>query len=208
MKRILDRLRSNDLAYSRTFGAILLGVLIIMWYLSIPANNTIQNTPSPTPILGFEHTPTPEPCIVTIYLVGEIANPGVYEVPSGSLVNYVVKMAGGFTENANPMSVNLAYELKENCMIIISSINEEIAEPFVSSKVLYPLEDTAKPKLININKASLTDLCTLPGIGEATAKRIIQYREKTSFANIEDIMNVSGIGQSKFDAIKDLITVE
>ena len=206
MKRLIDKLKTSDIGYARIFGFLVLGILIIIWYISVPnMKSTIEpmETLCPTPNISNSDTVG----LIKVYIVGEINNPGVYEVKVGSIVNEIIVLAGGFTENANLLSINLAYILKENCMIIVGS-NDAETETIISSNMLYPLDIEIGTKLININKASLEELCSLPGIGEATANRIIQYRKTKVFSKIEDIMNVSGIGQSKFDAIKDLISIE
>ncbi len=121
-------------------------------------------------------------------------------------------MAGGFTAQADTAVVNLAFPLQDGMQLFVPALGE--AAPVTAD--LFTLPDTrsvevsltAADGLVNLNTASLAELDALPGIGPSTAQKIIEYREANGrFATIEDIMNVSGIGQAKFDQIKTLITV-
>lgn len=153
---------------------------------------------------------------INIYLCGHIVNPGIYEILPGRILNDVVTMAGGLTEDAALNRINLVYVLKDNLTIYIPSETEIINNQYDSSLNISGIiigsastSDTFEVDngLININTATKEELCSLPGIGSSTADKIIKYREETPFSSIEDIMNVQGIGQSKYNSIKDLICV-
>ena len=119
--------------------------------------------------------------------------------------------AGGFTDNANDSSVNLARVLSDGEQVSVASkksstINTEDVDSSVSE--ISPNSSNSTPNKININTASTEELMTLDGIGEATAEKIITYRqEQGSFKSIDEIKEVSGIGDKKYEAIKDFITV-
>ena len=133
-----------------------------------------------------------EYCLID--LRGEVMYPGIYKVKVGSLINDVIKLAGGFTDEANIDNINLVSEISKNMKIVIPSKN-------LSS-------NTDTINLINLNSATLQVLMTIPKIGEAKAKAIISYREENGgFKNIEELMNVSGIGESLYEAIKIYVTV-
>ena len=131
---------------------------------------------------------------VTVHICGEVYFPGVYTVYSGSRVHEVIKLAGGFTENADAQKINQAKEVFDGEQICIPEYGvgaEEIDEG-----------------LVNINTADIERLCTIPGIGEARAKQIIDYRIKNgNFNKIEDIMNISGIKEGMYEKIAPYITV-
>ena len=130
---------------------------------------------------------------IQVHICGEVYFPGVYTLHSGSRIYEVVKMAGGFTKEADTNAVNLAKELFDGAQIYIPSIEESQSD------------DT---ELVNINQADEDMLCTIPGIGSVRAKQIIEYRETYgSFKTIEDIMNVSGIKEGTFEKIAPYITV-
>ena len=151
---------------------------------------------------------------IIIHIIGEVINEGVVEIDEGSRIIDAVNEAGGFTLDADTSKINLAYVLKDGQKVIIPSIyNEEEINVVSSDSGANVIEENSESNgsnnyLVNINNASKQELQTLPGIGESTAQKIINYREKNGdFFDIEDIKNVSGIGDSKFDSIKDLITV-
>ena len=140
------------------------------------------------------------------------------KLKDGSRIEDAIEAAGGLTENADISKVNLAYVLEDGIKIKIpSSSEEDIGDGDVlidgSGENVVEKDDSQSTnqngKGININKADETELQTLPGIGASLASRIVEYRKQNGkFANIEDIKNVSGIGDSKFSNIKDLITVK
>ena len=132
--------------------------------------------------------------IVGINIKGEVNAPGYYELEYGSRVKDAIIAAGGEKKNADLTMINLAMQLIDG---------EEIEIP---SKLP---SDVVSDDLININTADMYKLCKLDGIGESIAYDIVQYRaENGSFKSIEDLKKVNGIGQQKFNKIKDKITVE
>lgn len=158
---------------------------------------------------------------IVIHIVGEVINNGVFELDEGSRIIDAVNIAGGLTENADVSKINLAYILSDEMKIYIPNKNEEMNKYVYESEVEYitnesgdnviernKVESKEENILININKATQTELETLPGIGPSIALKIIEYREENgNYTSIEDLKNVSGIGDGKFDRIKDLICV-
>lgn len=141
---------------------------------------------------------------ISIYLCGEINKPGVYEIEKGDILNKAVIMAGGLTEDADKNKVNLVYIINENISVCIPKYEEEMT---ISSDLYNEGQKDDESSLVNINTSDKEKLMTLPGIGEAMAGNIIRYREKKPFTDITEIMNVEGIGQAKFDKIKDDICI-
>ncbi len=132
---------------------------------------------------------------ITVHICGEVYFPGVYTVYSGSRIYEVVQQAGGFTKYADTVAVNQAKEVSDGQQIFIPSVYETE-------------DDTGLEGLIDINKANEAVLCTIPGIGAARAKQIIDYRKKNGdFEKIEDIMKISGIKEGMFEKIAPYITV-
>jgi competence protein ComEA len=143
--------------------------------------------------------------LIPIYLVGAIEQPGIYQVEQGSYLYQLIEQAGGLTRAAAAEDIDLALELTSNQRIYIPTRAEVEAHPEQAQLLI---EQDAKPKLININTASTEDLDALPGIGPATAKAIVDYRQRNGpFNQPADLMGVPGIKQSRFDSIADLITV-
>ncbi|MBR2522871.1 MAG: helix-hairpin-helix domain-containing protein [Clostridiales bacterium] len=146
---------------------------------------------------------------ISIYICGEVNDPGIYKVPSGTILNDVAQLAGGFTEDAALEDLNLVYQLSGNLSIYIPSYGTlGEADSFILRRGSTSSDVSDNDNgLININTASLDQLVTLPGVGESLGQSIIDYRGGNRFDSVEDIMNVSGIGEAKFNKIKDRICV-
>ena len=153
---------------------------------------------------------------VVVHVIGEVNNPGVVTLPEGSRIIDAINMAGGKTEEADLSKINLAYIVEDGTQIYIPRINENLNQVNLISDgagigVIINDSDVEENKVeakVNINTANKEKLETLPGIGETTAQKIIDYRESNGkFKTIEDIKNVSGIGEAKYESLKDKITV-
>ena len=139
---------------------------------------------------------------IAVYITGEVVNPGVYYIDENLRLDDLVKECGGLTSQADLSEINLAEKLNDSDKIDIPkiAIEEENEEDNI--------ENNDDNDLININKASKNELKTLNGIGDTLADNIIEYRKNNKFNTIEDILEVNGIGESKFENIKDLISVK
>ena len=156
--------------------------------------------------------------IVIIHITGSVKNPGIVKLKEGSRIEDAIESAGGLTENADITKVNLAYVVEDGTKIKIPSASEEDIgdEDIIDSKSgdnIIIEENTVSSnnstQNININKATEKEFETLPGIGPSLASKIIEYRNQNGkFGSIEDIKNVNGIGDNKYEKIKDLITVK
>ena len=149
---------------------------------------------------------------IVIHITGEVNNEGIIEIKEGGRISDAIEEAGGLTKEADLERVNLAYELEDGQKIYIPNKKDKDIEEYVTEGVddiVLPDElSKAGDGLVNINKASSEELQELDGIGEALAENIIAYRENNGkFKNIEDIKNVSGIGDSKYEKIKDSIKI-
>lgn len=153
---------------------------------------------------------------VVVHVIGEVNNPGVVTLPEGSRIIDAINMAGGKTEEADLSKINLAYIVEDGTQIYIPRINEDLNQVNLISDgagvgvVITDsnVEENEVDSKVNINTASKEKLETLPGVGETTAQKIIDYREANGkFKTIEDIKNVSGIGDAKYESLKDKITV-
>ena len=127
---------------------------------------------------------------------GAVVKPGVYKVAAGTRLFEVVELAGGLRTDADTNTVNQAAIVEDGAKIIIPIACDDsdlMAQSYNST-------------LVNINLADKTQLCTLPGIGDAIADRIIEYRASNRFTKKEDIMSVKGIGKSIYEGIEESIT--
>lgn len=141
---------------------------------------------------------------IGVYISGEVKNTGVYYLKKDSRITDLINICGGLTEEADVSKINPAQKLNDSDKIIIPKKEENLNTESI--------EDTNESDInvqekININTATKDELTSLNGIGEATANKIINYRNKNKFKEIEDIMNVPGIGEAKFNNIKDYICV-
>lgn len=143
---------------------------------------------------------------ITAYINGEIKNPGVYKVKEESRVEDLVKIAGGFTENADKYKLNLAKKLRDEDYIYVDKKNElKSGVATAQNPINSGIGQSGK---ININTASKEELKTIPGIGDVTAQKIIEYREKNhGFSTIEDLKKVGRLGDKTLEKIKDKIDV-
>lgn len=164
---------------------------------------------------------------IYVDIKGMIKNPGIYMMNSNDRVNDVINKAGGLIKGANTRYINLSKKVSDEMVIIVYS-EAEVAEKLseltkqdetpclcestindscINNSLSNISEEQISNELININKATLEELMTLPGIGESKAKAIIDYRsEFGNFNSKEDLMEVTGIGESIYSKIKDLIT--
>ena len=155
---------------------------------------------------------------VQVYICGAVNSPGVYRVVKGTILNDAVAKAGGFAKDAAVTSMNLVYEIHSNMSFYIPTVREVQSGNAQDAGVIRGKDnfiwgsdgDASQSKTsgkVNINKADMAALQTLPGIGEATARTIIEYRSKTPFKKPEDLKKVSGIGDAKYERVKAFISV-
>ena len=217
---------------------IVLGILIFLSlvvlglsaYIIYSLNNEEENLnialeDSPVKIENTEEETNEN---IYVEVKGAVQNPGVYAMNEQDLINDAINLAGGFLDNAYTDNINLSKKVTDELVIFVytekeyqnstysnttSSNNDYQIDNALKNKVSIITSDstnsdTGTSSLININLASITELMTLPGIGETKANNIISYREENGFFKaIEEIKNVSGIGDATFDQFKALITV-
>lgn len=166
---------------------------------------------------------------IIVHISGAVVNEGIVELKNNSRVSDAIEKAGGLKEDANIKDINLAYKLEDGMKIHIpnnveqeekenrkidmqeNSQTSDMSDYITTSgekqneQILY---NSSKELKVNINTATQTELETLPGIGPSTALKIINYRkENGNFTSVEAIKGVSGIGEAKFDNIKDFIVI-
>lgn len=133
---------------------------------------------------------------IMVYVNGEVRKPGVYNLKSGSRIGDLITAAGGFTENADTKRVNLAKKLRDEDYILIDS----------SGGSGRTVQSGINDGIVNINTATKEELMTLTGVGEVTAQKIIDYREKNGdFPRVEDLTKVDRIGEKTLAKFKDKI---
>lgn len=145
---------------------------------------------------------------IAVYITGAVKNPGVYYLEENSRMNVLLDICGGVLTNADINKLNLAQKLIDSDKITVPIKVEESENSRVEEARSNDNENNENSEKININTANKNELMELSGVGESTANKIIEYRKTTAFIEIEDIMNVPGIGESKFKNIKNSICTE
>lgn len=151
---------------------------------------------------------------ISIYISGAVNSPGVVELKSNERLMEGVSLCDGLTDEADTNRINLAMKVKDEGHYIIPKEGEEIALNDSNENVENSNNDgndstDGDNKKININGASKEELDSLPGVGEVTAQKIIDYREENKeFKSIDEIKNVKGIGENKFNDLKDYICIQ
>lgn len=173
-------------------------------------NNLVENTINPT-TSTLENSDNTS---IIIYVCGAVKESKVVALKENSRLCDAIDAVGGLTNDADLTNINLAYILEDGEKIYIPKIGEELPSTSIfSNSQSYSHSNYSSSSLknnkININKATQTELETIPGVGPSTALKIINYREENGkFSSVEDIKNVSGIGDAKYKQMKEYITVK
>ncbi|HEY8108541.1 MAG TPA: ComEA family DNA-binding protein [Patescibacteria group bacterium] len=187
---------------------------VVVAILAATAAGVLATRAQGEPLLLDPVSPSPSPgpsvpATIVVDIEGAVAKPGVRELPGGSLVADAVKAAGGFTQDADrawvAKELNQAEELKDHQKVYVPLLGEMTMEPVGSSSAGSEEESDG---LVDLNTADIEELDTLPGVGEATAEKIIDYREAFGpFGSVDDLLEVSGIGEAKLEKLRDKVTV-
>jgi competence protein ComEA len=191
-------------------GLALLAVLVVagavFWYVrSLPRPVTIAASEGPRPVgvAGATGSPSPSPAPLLVHVAGRVRHPGVYQLHQGDRVIDAIQAAGGTLRGADLRSINLAAPLTDGEQVVVLRKGAgSVAVPAGSGSA------GAGSQLVNLNTATLDQLEALPGIGPVLAQRILDYREQHGpFTSIDDLSNVSGIGDAHMEDLRALVTV-
>ena len=200
--------------------------VIVLWLLMRPSDPPIEASLTTASEALFTSSSTPLAGTVTVHVMGAVKRPGVYELASNARVVDAVRAAGGAKSGADLERINLAQTIVDTEQVFVPTRQQRKSPITVaqrhrsSTSTVAPVVPGATPTSltptgtspasgkINLNSATAEQLDTLPGVGPSTAKAIISYRTKSGdFKKVSDLMNVPGIGQAKFEAVRDLVTV-
>lgn len=212
---------------------LIIGVIIVVVILSISAIFIIKNKEDTEEIIDFikdnnidnndsykendNKDNEIEENVIIVHISGEVKQEGVIKLEKGARIIDAITAAGGTSEEADLSKVNLAYILEDAQKIYIPNINEKeeevVGEGSSREIVISGSGGESSQKegknYINLNTANLTELQKIPGVGEATATKIIEYRKANGkFNSIEEIKNIEGIGENKFNKLKNNIYVK
>lgn len=149
---------------------------------------------------------------IKVYVTGQVNSPGVLELDEGARIEDAVNLAGGLTLDANLQNINLAFILEDGQKLYIPSIYDNEPVEYISinngTNIIENPNTLSSSSKININKAGIEELTTLPGVGDSLAQKIFNYRkENGNFKSIDDLKNVNGIGDKKFESLKEYISI-
>jgi competence protein ComEA len=191
-----------------TAGAALVVVAAVLWGRpAVGATDTGPGDAAP-PATSAESVDAERPALptsVTVHVVGAVARPGVYTLATGARCADAVAAAGGLLGPADQSAVNLARVVADGEQIMVPVVGEA---PSSGAPGGGGGPGAASGGKVDLNTATVADLDTLPGVGPATAAKIIADRDENGpFRSPEDLMRVPGIGAKRFDALKDLVSV-
>lgn len=156
-----------------------------------------------------KHTEEPvkaPPLVMMADIKGAVNKPGVYEVGEENRVIDIIELAGGLAADADASALNFAMRVSDEMVIYVPRKGENPGEV---ETIVQSSEQGGGSKTVNLNKASKTELETLPGIGPSKAEAIIEYRETNGpYKTIDDLKSISGIGDKTFEKLKELISVK
>lgn len=185
--------------------ALIITFLIIIIYNFFISKNTYEEFNTIESVVESSNenkVELEEKAKIKVYVAGEVNNPGVFELDENSRVENAINSAGGLTNLANIKNINLALIVEDGEKIYIPNINDNDTMEYTST------EESSKTSKININKATINELQNLPGVGSSLAEKIFNYRkENGNFKKIEDLKKVNGIGEKKFEALKEYISL-
>ena len=142
--------------------------------------------------------------LITVDVKGAVKSPGIYDLPVGSRINDAVQKAGGFTDNADSKSINLAQRISDEALVYVPTKEETTSQEAYSNA-----SNTKENKKVNLNKASLEELKQVKGLGAKRAQDIIDHRESNGkFKSVDELKKVSGIGAKTIEKLKEYVTVD
>ena len=202
----------------KTIGTILIGIIIFLFFIisyftggksKLNKNNNesifVEENESMEVISKKEEKEEKESTKIVVDIKGEVKKPDIYWLEEDSIIEDLINIAGGVTEEGDLSKINRAEKLNNHEVVVIPNINDEESEgePIISSTI-----NNNKDNKININTANSAELDSLSGIGPSKAEAIIKYREENgNFKTIEEIKNVTGIGEGLFEKFKENITI-
>ena len=191
---------------------IIMAITLIYYIYSTKENEEIESFEQTNEIIQNDTEMEEIKEKIKIHIAGAVNKEGLYELEEEQRIADAIEIAGGLKNDADLSDINLASKLEDGMKIYIPTVNETTNENINTENTYATQNSNTQEKAtdkININTASESELDTLPGIGPSTALKIIKYREENGkFKSIEDIKEVSGIGESKYEQIKDLIKIQ
>ena len=215
----MENLKKNKILYIGICVIIIIVCIIICYIIDNNNKNENYNYVQVIEESNIENEDnvlkkSEEKAIIYVHISGEVINPGVFSINEGARIKDVIDKAGGLTNNADIEKINLAYQISDGQKIHIPNINDDNdSKNYITDddgeNIIISDNNSETNKKININTATQTELETLTGIGPSIASKIIEYRKiNGKFEKIEEIKNVSGIAEEKYNNIENYIVVK
>lgn len=188
----------------------LLGILLAGCLLtSIASEWTQAKGGLSAPVLSPSYTSgnKAQRAAIKVYVSGAVLEPGMYDLPPGSRAWEAIEAAGGLREDANADRVNLAKKLKDGSQVNVPALKAAIGKSSAGANAARSAENSAAAGRVNLNQATAEELSRLPGIGPATAGRIVEQRRRKRFTKAEDLLQIKGIGRAKLERLRNLVEV-
>lgn len=171
-------------------------VAVAVAALGLTAFVVVRGRPRPVDLAAAPPAMVATPALLVVDVAGDVRRPGLVRLPPGSRVADALAAAGGVRPGASTAGLNLARVVKDGEQVVVGGVAATAAA------------DAATPGLVNLNTATADDLDALPGVGPVLAERIVAWRDAHGpFATVEQLREVSGIGERKFASLRDLVTV-
>lgn len=172
---------------------------------SASEDEDLKNSKGPDPeVSQAQSSAEPKDKKIFVHVDGQVNKPGLYEFKDGDRVERAIEAAGGIKAKANLSGINLAMKLEDEMKIFVPKEGDDPAE--IQEKNQVKGSETGKSKgKVNINKAGIDELTSLPSIGPARAQDIIDFRESCPFKNVEELKKIPGIGDKTFEKLKDKV---
>ncbi|MGD6841264.1 helix-hairpin-helix domain-containing protein [Bacillus infantis] len=211
---MLEWIRHRPLA---GIGAILISILLFYFFLqgnsgkedpldSLHMEEELVSLPGQGEVEEEEEKETAPP-VIKVDVKGSVRNPGLYEAAEGERVADLIQKAGGLTENADEARINFAQRVGDEMVIYVPEEGEELSGEIEPAQTISAV--SGEDGMVNINSAGSEELQDIPGIGPSKAAAIIEYRETEGpFQSLEDLMQISGIGEKTFEKLKSHIKLK
>lgn len=208
LEDIIEKIKACKVAIALGGAGLVAAGLVGSQVLASPPASadfpTIETSQSLTEDVEEEPVQEVEATTILVDVKGAVVQEGLYELPIGSRVNDAIKAAGGLLETAEKTSVNLAQKLADEAVVYVASQGE--TPPALTTNLTAAPASGGK---VNLNTADLSQLQTISGIGAKRAQDIIDYREsKGGFTSVDDLKNVSGIGDKTLEKIREEVRVD
>ena len=193
--------------HAAVVGLLLVAAVVVtIFALGRSAATEVQLTPEAVAETPAAATPSPSvPTLLRVHVGGAVAEPGVVQVPAGSIVQDAIAAAGGLIAEADPASLNLAAPVSDGMQILIGTVDEPLGE-IETDQAADSGGGPSTDGVVNLNTATQAELEELPGVGPVMAGAILAWREENgNFGSVEELQEISGIGPKTYEKLAPLV---